>query len=110
MAWPSLQAALVQLFQESPRVIRGAEAHLGMPSLKEPAYTRPPAFLQGGWALHVSHMLQGTAAWLSPQPAQVSLVPAGISPLPQHLIHLNLSQISPVTPDQVQKEKAQLWL
>lgn len=94
MAWPSLQAALAQLFQESLRLIRGAEAPLEMPSLKEPAYTCSPAFLQGGWAPHVSHKLQGTAAWLTPQPAQVSLVSAGISPLPQHLIQLNLSQIS----------------
>lgn len=55
-----------------------------MSSLKEPPYTCSPA------------RLQGTAVQLSPQPAQVSSVPAG-SPLPRHLISLNPSQITPVT-------------
>lgn len=43
------------------------------------------------------HTLRGTALQLSPQPAEVSSVPAGESPLPRHLISLNPSQISPVT-------------
>lgn len=50
-------------------VIKGASTHLGMPSLKELPYTCSPDFLLEGWTPHTSHMLQGTAAWLSPQPA-----------------------------------------